>query len=153
MGKKTLLTDVAWELALKNIYEDGVFLIDCNDVVPEKDRSESKESEQQAELSEDPKLMSYCEQQVGVLFRKLQENRQQKIVVFLCNVNRLINFESDEFLKVAEEKKVRVVFSSTHKFKNVRHKLLLGTMTREEAAAMIYTYISPSYVFTRESLD
>jgi hypothetical protein len=42
IGKKTFLTDVAWELVLKNVYEDGVFLIDCDEVIPDKSDDEEK---------------------------------------------------------------------------------------------------------------
>lgn len=34
-----------------------------------------------------------------------------------------------------------------------KHKILLPHMTYEEAAAMVYTYLNPSYVFKKETLN
>jgi hypothetical protein len=30
VGKKELLSDIAWELILKNVFKDGVYRIDCD---------------------------------------------------------------------------------------------------------------------------
>lgn len=29
VGKKELLTDIAWQLILKNVFKDGIYKVDC----------------------------------------------------------------------------------------------------------------------------
>jgi hypothetical protein len=125
IGKKELLNNIAWKLILKNVFKDGVYRIDCDFL----NRDDMREPIRN--------LMQYIELDIITLFKKMSESpeRSLNMLIILLNANKISDIEINDFIRIVEERKIKVIFTTTHiysskgRFKSV--KLPLKEMTSE----------------------
>lgn len=67
VGKKTLMTEVAYPFLERKVFEDGIFMIDCELVY----------SDYQGNI------LQYLEQKWNILFQKLNKHSKNKARIFL----------------------------------------------------------------------
>jgi hypothetical protein len=74
------------------------------------------------------------------------------MLIILLNANKISDLENDDFIRIVEERKIKVIFTTTHiysskgRFESV--KLLLKEMTNEESELLIYSLTKPSFVWS-----
>lgn len=92
VGKKELLTDIAWQLILKNVFKDGVYRVDCEVVKTGEDDKAAPRS-----------VLQYIEAEHPFLYKKLTEaDKKLDMLLIMLNTHRISDLDGDELIRIVQ---------------------------------------------------